>query len=154
MRFVELSLRILVAVALRIFGIISPSKARYGKRLMFLTTAHAALVKEGILQEMSLDSFNKTFHLANDPTMLDAGSVANSSWNKANLRLALSQCMEGKCDLESRKARLDIIEKFSPMVVEKSPLWMRYSISEMTDDISNVLLVGGFTKQVKEKAIL
>lgn len=153
MRLVELSLRILVAITLRIFGFISPAKARYGKRLMFLTTAHAALVKEGILQEMSLESFNKTFKLANDPSMLDATVVANASWNKANLRASLSDCIGNSCNLESKQERLDVIEKFSPLVVEKSPSWMRYSINEMTQDISNILLVSGFTKQVKEQAI-
>lgn len=153
MKLIELSLRILVAIALQIFGVFSPAKARYGKRLMFLTTAHAALVKEGILQEMSLEAFNETFRLTDDVALLDASVIANASWNKANLRASLSDCIGNSCNLESKQARLDVIEKFSPLVVEKSPSWMRYSINEMTLDISNILLVSGFTKQVKEQAI-
>ena len=102
---------------------------------------------------MSLEAFNRTFKLANDSSMLDATVVANASWNKANLRASLSDCIGNSCNLESKQERLDVIEKFSPLVVEKSPSWMRYSINEMTQDISNILLVSGFTKQVKEQAI-
>ena len=150
MRLIELSLRILVALTLQVFGLFSPSKARYGKRLMFLTTAHAALVKEGILQEMSLESFNETFKLADDTNVLNAGAVANGSWDKINLKSELSKCLQGDLNFETKRKRLDIIEQFSPKIVERCPHWMRYSSAEMTHDLSNIMLVSGFTKQVKE----
>lgn len=153
MKLIELSLRILVAIALQIFGVFSPTKARYGKRLMFLTTAHAALVKEGILQEMSLEAFNETFRLADDVTLLDASVIANASWNKVDLKTELSKCLGDHCDLESKDVRLGVIDQFSPKIVERSPLWMRYSTAEMTNDISNIFLVSGFTKKVKEMAV-
>lgn len=150
MKLVELLLRFLVAVILQLFGFISPANAKFGKRLMFLTSAYAALVKEGIMQEMSIESFNETFHLAEDSALLDATSVANGCWSKINLTSELSKCMLNTEELTDRQDRISLVERFSPIIVKRSPKWMRYDNDEMIRDISDILLVNGFTKMCKE----
>lgn len=150
MKLLELLLRFLVAVILRLVGVFSPTKAKYGKRLMFLTSVYVALVKEGIMQEMSLDSFNETFKLAEDPTILDAAVVANGCWSRVNLTSELSKCVRSLDEFSDREERLSLIERFSPILVKLAPSWMSYDKEEMIKDISNILLVSGFTKSCKE----
>lgn len=149
MKFVEVLLRFLVALILLIFGVISPQNAKYGKRLMFLTTVYAALVKEGIMQEMSLESFNETFKLAEDAALLDATTVANGCWRNVNLSSELAQCMSTTEHLESRQDRISLVAKFSPRIVSNAPKWMQYGKDEMVRDVSDILLVNGFTKICK-----
>lgn len=109
-----------------------------------------ALVKEGIMQEMSLDSFNETFKLAEDPTLLDATVVANGCWSRVNLTSELSKCVRSLDEFSDREERLSLIERFSPILVKLAPSWMRYDKEEMIKDISNILLISGFTKSCKE----
>ena len=152
MKLVELLLRFLVAVILQIFGLFSPTNAKFGKRLMFLTSVYAALVKEGIMQEMSIESFNETFQLAEDATLLDAACVANACWSKVNLTSELSKCMRSMEELTDRQDRIILVERFSPAIVTRAPKWMHYDRDEMIRDISDILLVNGFTKLCKEAA--
>lgn len=151
MNFVEVILRFLVALILLVFGFVSPQNAKYGKRLMFLTTVYAALVKEGIMQEMSLESFNDTFKLAEDAALLDATSVANGCWKNINLTSELTKCMTATEHLESRQDRISLVAKFSPLVVNHAPKWMLYDVDEMVRDVSDILLLNGFTKSCKLK---
>lgn len=150
MKLIELLLRFLVAVILQLFGFISPANAKFGKRLMFLTSVYAALVKEGIMQEMSIESFNETFQLAEDSTILDAGAVAKGCWSKVDLTSELSKCMLINEELTDRQDRISLVERFSPVLVKRSPKWMQYDKDEMIRDISDILLVSGFTKKCKE----
>lgn len=149
MKLVEVLLRFLVAVILQIFGVFSPHNAKYGKRLMFLTSVYAALVKEGIMQEMSLESFNETFKLAEDAALLDATFVANGCWNNINLTSELAKCLLNAEHLENRQDRITLVAKFSPLIVKSAPKWMRYDTAEMVRDVSDILLVNGFTKMCK-----
>lgn len=146
MKLLELGLRGLVALILVLFGIFSPSKAKYGKRLMFLTTVYAAMVKEGILQEISLDAFNQTFCLTEDCAVLEATSVAKGSWKNVNLTSELSACLLSAEQLQLQADRLSLISMFSPRVVKKAPSWMRYDEKEMIDDVCLILLTNGFNK--------
>lgn len=150
MKLVELLLRFLVAVILQIFGLFSPANAKFGKRLMFLTSVYAALVKEGIMQEMSMESFNETFQLVEDSTLLDAAIVANGCWRNINLTSELSKCLKTTEELTDRQDRINLVERFSPAIVKRAPKWMCYDTAEMIQDMSDVLLVNGFTKMCKD----
>lgn len=153
MKLVELLLRFLVAIILSVFGMFSPTNARYGKRLMFLTSVYAALVKEGIMQEMSIESFNETFRLAEDPSLLDATFIANGCWNKINLTSELSKCLSNQKHTEGWDGKMEIVADFSPRIVKSAPRWMYYGKDEMIKDISEILLVNGFTKECKEQLV-
>lgn len=152
MKLLELLLRFCVALVLLVFGVFSPVNARYGKRLMFLTTLYAALVKEGIMQEMSIDSFNETFQLVEDPALLDATVVANGCWKRVNLTSELSKCVRSIDEFSDRQDRISLVERFSPAVVKLAPKWMNYGRDEMIRDVQDVLLISGFTKTCKENA--
>ena len=150
MKIVELILRFLVAVILQLFGFLSPANAKFGKRLMFLTSVYVALVKEGIMQEMSIESFNETFQLAEDSALLDATAVANGCWTKVNLTSELSKCMLTMDEFTTRQDRISLVKRFGPAIVQSAPKWMRYDREEMIRDISDILLVNGFTKKCKD----
>lgn len=150
MKLVELLLRFLVAVILQLFGLFSPVNAKFGKRLMFLTSVYVALVKEGIMQEMSIESFNETFHLAEDSALLDATAVANGCWSKVNLTSELSKCMITMDEFNDRQDKITLVERFGPAIVKSAPKWMRYDKDEMIRDITDILLVNGFTKKCKD----
>lgn len=152
MKLVELLLRFLVALVLMVFGLFSPTKAKYGKRLMFLTTLYVALVKEGIMQEMSIGSFNETFQLVEDPTLLDATAVANGCWSRINLTSELSKCVRSVDEYSELTDRISLVERFSPAIVKLAPKWMYYGRDEMIRDVQDILLVSGFTKSFKDTA--
>lgn len=151
MKLTELFLRMIVAATLQLFGFISPNNARYGKRLMFLTSVYAVLVKERVLQEMSLESFNDTFHLADDPKMLDATTIARGCWQKINLRSEFVKCVTYNENLDTKENRLNLVERFTPIVVRQTPKWMNYGDDEMKRDVANIFLVNGFTKDFKQQ---
>ena len=151
MKLVELLLRFLVAVILQVFGVFSPDNAKYGKRLMFLTSVYAALVKEGIMQEMSIESFNETFKLAEDAALLDATFVANGCWKNINLTSELAKCLLSMEHLDDRQDRISLVARFSPLIVKNAPRWMHYDKLEMVQDVSDILLVNGFTKKCKQQ---
>lgn len=149
MKLAELLIRYLLAATMILFGIIRPDKARAGKRVMFLISVYTAMVKEGILQEISLESFNKTFHLAEEPNSLEVAQMASFYWNDINLRSELDKCISTDVSLDNKESRLRAIQLFCPYVVDKAPRWMKYDINKMNRELSDVLLVSGFSKSMK-----
>lgn len=149
MRLAELLIRYLLAATMMLFGIIKPEKARAGKRAMFLISVYTALVKEGILQEISLESFNSTFELANNPDSLEVAQIASFYWDNINLRSELDKCIDMERTLDTKQSRLNAIHKFCPAVVEQAPRWMRYDVTKMNKELSDVLIVSGFSKAMQ-----
>lgn len=149
MNIAELLIRYLLAAIMTLFGFIKPDKACAGKRAMFLISVYTALVKEGILQEISLESFNKTFQLAEEPNSLEVAQMASFYWDTANLRSELDKCIKTDINLESKESRLHAIQLFCPYVVDQAPKWMRYDTNKMNKELSDVLLVSGFSKAMQ-----
>lgn len=148
MKLAELLIRYLLAAAMALFGFIKPDKARAGKRAMFLISVYTALVKEGVLQEISLESFNKTFQLATEPNSLEVAQMASFYWDNVNLRSELDKCISTDTALDTKESRLHAIQLFCPYVVERAPKWMKYDVNKMNKELSDVLLVSGFSKGV------
>lgn len=149
MKLAELLIRYLLAVTMMLFGFFRPDKARAGKRAMFLISVYTALVKEGILQEISLESFNSTFELANNPDSLEVAQIASFYWNDINLRSELDKCIDLDGSLDNKQSRLETIQRFCPTIVAQAPKWMKYDSAKMNKELSDVLIVSGFSKQMQ-----
>ena len=153
MNIMEIVFRFIVALGLRIIGIISPSKATQGKRVMFMTSMYIALVREGILQEMSVQSFNDAFKLTDDYELLEVGRVAQGCWDNINFKSQIDEFLPTEPDNTDtyQKQRLSLARRLSNQIVASAPKWMQYNKDEMLRDATDAMLLGGFRHDVKSK---
>lgn len=132
-------LKTLTQVSLAIVEFLSPQRTRRGRRILFLSSFNAALVKAGILEENTMKTLNDALSVAEDGCSLDIGfHMSPSIWSRHEIKdmLPESESPTNGTGLESSQfLTLNQAQSFTDNVLKQTPAWLRYDTEEMRSDL-------------------
>lgn len=118
-----------IHMALYLLGLFLPEN---GKRIIFLTTLHARLVRDGVFHEETLQKLNESLHLARSDAALQLpATIYGRIWDP-EVTQQIFQEIDG--DYRGNSCLLfEDARRVSARIVSLAPSWIRYGTSEQME---------------------